>query len=326
MPRDNSVKTISIRLLLALLVIITLGTIGFLELENLSLVDSLYMTIITITTTGFGEVKPLSPLGRMFTIILMFLGIGVFFYAITQIFPVLVERRIRGRRRLIKNLKNHVIVCGYGSVGTEVVREISKDKKNKNIVIIDKDPEKISLARENDYLAIQGDVTSEEVLDKANIRKANFLITCVEDSSSAFCIMTAREFNSNIYAIAIARETSNINNLKRSGANQVLSPYHNIATKVDILLNNPVSSDIAEVIGELGGNHYFEKARVNEEIAGTTIRELSLREKTNTSIIAIGRNDDIKRPDPDMELKKDDQLFLMGSEKEVEKAINILAK
>ncbi|OKY79110.1 MAG: Kef-type K+ transport system, putative NAD-binding component [Candidatus Methanohalarchaeum thermophilum] len=323
---NSSVRNKTIEILALLFLITFVGTLGFHLLEGWSLFDSFYMTIITITTTGFEEVHPLSFSGRILAIVVMVSGISAFFYAIGQLFPLLVEKRIMRRKRLPKDIQDHIIVCGYGTIGTNVLKEISSRKDDKKIVVIDKDQDKVSMAREDGYWAVHGDVTDEEVLEKADVKTAGFLITCVDDSDNAFCIMIAKEFNEEIYSIAIARSTSNLKNLERAGADQVLSPYQDTASKVKVLIKNPVSSNIAEVISGLGGNNYFEKIDIGEKGEGETIRSLSLQERTNALVIAVGKGKRIARPTPDMELEKGDKLYVIGSEKEVEKAIDLLSK
>ena len=99
------------------------GAVGYIVIEGWSFMDALYMTVITLATVGYGEVHEISPEGRLFTVILIFLGVGFFLYVVGNVIQFLVEGRIRhvlGRRILdkqISKLKNHFIVCGYGRMG-----------------------------------------------------------------------------------------------------------------------------------------------------------------------------------------------------------------
>ncbi|MGD2187622.1 MAG: potassium channel family protein, partial [Desulfobacterales bacterium] len=114
------------------ILIIAAGTIGYMAIEGWSFIDALYMTVITISTVGFREVNQVSEGGRIFTIFLVFSGVGFTLYVAAAVVQFMVEGRIRiilGRRRLdkkIDRLKNHYIVCGYGRIGRVLCRHLKK--------------------------------------------------------------------------------------------------------------------------------------------------------------------------------------------------------
>ncbi len=109
-----------------------IGTAGYIAIEGWSLVDSFYMTIITLTTVGYSEVGEMSTAGRMFTVVILLLGVGKVFYGTATIAEVRFEERIRqifGRRKLVKELdrlENHHIICGYGRIGSTVAAEYAR--------------------------------------------------------------------------------------------------------------------------------------------------------------------------------------------------------
>jgi voltage-gated potassium channel len=125
-------------------------------IEGWGLIDSLYMTVITLATVGYGEVHEISQTGRVFTVVLIVLGVGFFLYVIGNVIQFLVEGRIRiilGRRKLdkqINELKNHYIICGYGRIGRVLCRYLSQ--RNLNVVVIEKDQERIPVLDEDDIL------------------------------------------------------------------------------------------------------------------------------------------------------------------------------
>ncbi len=126
-----------------LLIVIIVGTLGYMLIQNWSLFDSFYMTIITIGTVGFREVNNLNMAGRLFTIIIIVVGIGIGGYAIANVSAFIIEGHIqyvlRGRRmeKQIEKLKNHIIVCGYGKTGIEILDELKNYQKQ--FVIIEND-------------------------------------------------------------------------------------------------------------------------------------------------------------------------------------------
>ncbi|AGK62175.1 K+ transport systems, NAD-binding component [Archaeoglobus sulfaticallidus PM70-1] len=307
-------RAIAITIIL-LLITIAIGTIGFTVIEGWSLFDSFYMTVITITTTGYKEVYDLSYNGRFLAIFLMFFGIGVFFYSINLIIPTIVQRRLERWRKLLEKISDHYIICGYGVMGREIAQELVKVTNKDKIVIIDENMEKVSLARENGYIAIQGDSVEEDVLERARIKHAKALIACMNDSSNAFAIMSAKEMNPNIYTMAVARTPSGVKNTKRAGADYVLSPYSDTAKKAMVILSRQSAADFLEIISKVGKRFLLEKVQLsNKNLDGKKIKDLDLRRKTGATIVAVERKGDILIPDADLSLKFGDNLYLMGSE------------
>ena len=143
------------------LCIVIFGTVGYIIIEDWGVLDALYMTIITISTVGYSEVHQVSKAGRIFTIVLVFSGVGFSLYIAAAVVQFMVEGRIRiilGRRRLekkIDRMKNHYIVCGYGRIGRVLCRNLKR--KPLDLVVIDKNPELISVMDADGVLYISGD-------------------------------------------------------------------------------------------------------------------------------------------------------------------------
>ncbi len=109
------------------LTVLAMGTIGYMMIEHQSALNAFYMTTITVTTVGFSEAFPLSPVGKAFTMLLAFLGVGVILLIASEFARAVLDtdiRRIIGIRRdltMIKKLSNHIVVLGYGRMGHAVV-------------------------------------------------------------------------------------------------------------------------------------------------------------------------------------------------------------
>ena len=118
-----------------LIIIITVGTIGYVVIEGWSIVDALYMVVITLSTVGYKEAHPMSSGGQAFTIVLIIVGAGVGVYALGSVMRPIIEgemRKVLGRRKLekeIKKLKDHYIVCGFGRMGSYICRELKEKKQ-----------------------------------------------------------------------------------------------------------------------------------------------------------------------------------------------------
>src|SRR5215211_6603113 len=125
--------------------VLAIGTAGFAVIEGLSILDALYFTATTVTTVGFTEDRTLSAEGRIFTILLVLFGVGLVFYILTAMVAAIIEgdlRQVFGARRMkseIGRLKDHYIVCGYGRVGSEIVRELREHKLP--FVVVDNNPD-----------------------------------------------------------------------------------------------------------------------------------------------------------------------------------------
>ena len=318
-------KILLLRIISALFILIVGGTFGYVLIEGWDFFDALYMVIITITTTGYGEVKPLSSAGRVLSIILMVAGIGTFFYGLNVIIPALVGRRIERWRRVLDEIADHYLLCGFGEMGQEIATELSPKLDKSKIVIIDQDSEKISLARERGYLGLQGGPTNEETLLEAGVDRAKAIVATGGDSENAFTVMVAKDLNPEIYALAISQSETGTKNIRRAGADYVLSPYVDTAKKASALLNNPIAADLTEIVSEIAEVGMLQKVSLRKSsLAGETLQELNLRAKTGALIILIQRNGKIIRPTPDLELKIKDDLYLLGNEEELKSASRLL--
>ncbi len=137
---DRTAHLIIVVLLAVFLV--GLGTAGYMVIEDWDVLDSIYMTVITLSTIGYGEVNPVSPEGRIFTLVLIVMGVGFFLYVLGNVVQFLVEGRIRlilGRHILDKqigHMNNHYIVCGYGRMGRAFCRYLIQ--KNPKFLVVEK--------------------------------------------------------------------------------------------------------------------------------------------------------------------------------------------
>jgi len=210
--------------------VLVIGVVGFALIEDWSLTESLYMTIITITTVGFGEVKPLHDGGRLFTIFLILCGVVIWAYAFGSFSRLLLEGQLgdffdrRRTEKMIKSLKDHIIVCGFGRMGRLVSREIAREKVA--FVVLETDPGIIDELTDLGYLHINGDATEEDVLEAARVRHAKSLIAVLaNDAGNVYVVLTARALNPNLHIICRAENPGSEGKMKRAGATKVITPY-----------------------------------------------------------------------------------------------------
>jgi voltage-gated potassium channel len=199
-------------------------------IEGWPFIDALYMTVITISTVGFKEVNQIDGAGRIFTILLVFFGVGFTLYVAAAIVQFMVEGRIRiimGRRRLdkkIDRLKNHYIVCGYGRIGRVLCRHLRR--ANIDIAVIEKDSELIPVMDADGVLYIAGEAADENNLIKAGIERAKAVIAALAtDTDNVFLVLTARQLAPELLIMARSSQDTAKIKLRAAGADFVESPY-----------------------------------------------------------------------------------------------------
>jgi voltage-gated potassium channel len=182
-------------------------------IEDWTVMDSLYMTVITLSTIGYGEVNPVSQPGRIFTLVLIVMGVGFFLYVIGNVVQFLVEGRIRlvlGRHKLDKqigHLNNHYIVCGYGRMGRALCRYLIQ--KGLKFVVVEKNEDRIPVMNTDHVLYIAGEAAVEENLRKAGITRAsNLIATLGTDADNVFLVLLAKGLNPNLYVVARASQNA----------------------------------------------------------------------------------------------------------------------
>ena len=216
--------------LLSLLALIALGTIGYHLIEGWDFLDSLYMTIITLATVGYKEVQNLDPPGKVFTIVLIFFGVSIVFWAVASLFETIVSEQLwhtlmrRKMQGQIDKLRDHYIICGFGRMGQEISRVFQSS--NVPYTVIEINPAQIPKLIEWGVPFIEGNASDDKVLTAAGILRAKGLVTvAATDEENVFITLTARGLNPNLFIVARSILEGNEGKLKRAGANRVMSPY-----------------------------------------------------------------------------------------------------
>lgn len=300
-----------------LLVIITFGTSGYVLIENYTAVEAFYMVIISITTVGFGEVKPLSDIGRLFTAVLILIGIGSIGFIGTSIVESVIQRIWTGRAGLLKmkkkinKLKSHFIVCGFGRVGEAAVEEFEKQKAS--YVVIEPNHELCEKMTDKGYLFIQGDATREEALLEAGIKSAKGLLALLSsDPNNLFIALTSRELNPTLHIIARGEEKTSEKRILQAGADRVISPFltagrriaDDILTDTGILKVKPVDSASSEMIPQ------WISVQEGSGMIGQTIRKVSEEMGRDVIGLRVLHNDYIY-PDPETVINSKNMLLVI---------------
>ena len=318
-------KDLTIRYFLIVIFIISLGTSGYYFIEeDWSLLDSFYMTIISITTVGFQEVHGLSPLGRIFTIFIIFLGIGIVATLGTQAAKLIIAREISGilggkkmENRIMK-MKGHYIVCGYGRIGSSICNELNKT--DLSLVIIEVDDILIEQAVNKGYCVLKGNATNDDTLKDAGIDRASGVVAALsEDSDNLFISLAARELNPKIMIISRCEEHGIENRILRAGADIVVSPLKLGGQQIAQMLTQKLDSSMH---GSVFNESINLKGYSLQTFSNSKKKEITIADAVSESgaicAIAVEHEDGtvISRPDDNMKISSNDLVFIFTKDAE----------
>jgi len=326
---------------IALIVIIFSGVGGFMIIEDYSLIEAIFMTIITISTVGYQEVHNLSDTGMLFTSLLILFSIGFFGYFLTSITRIFIDGEYKKliklylRNKKISKLKNHVIVCGFGRNGRQSVIDLLKI--GEKVVIIDNENTVINevinegIIKNKNVTVVHGDASYEETLFKVNIEKAKaMIITLPNDAENLLIILTSRDINPNMKIISRASDEHSYSKLKRAGANNVIMPDIVGGSRMAKLVSEPDTVEFLEMIMlREGVDVNLDEISCNDLAScfvNISISELDIRKKTGANIIGLkyGNGEYRFNPSGDRILRKEDKLFVLGKVEQVSKLKSLL--
>ncbi|MEE8399943.1 MAG: potassium channel protein [Desulfobacterales bacterium] len=319
---------------LLLLFIVAIGTAGYMALEGWDLFDALYMTVITISTVGFHEVHQVSYAGRVFTMLLVFGGVGFSLYVAAAIVQIMVEGQIRtilGRRRLdnkIKRLKNHYIICGYGRIGRVLYNDLRKS--GLDLVVIENNPETIPALDADGVLYLSGDASDEGLLIKARIDRAKCLVAALAtDIDNVFLVLTARQLSPDLIIIARASHDNAKAKLKAAGADRVESPYDMGAASMAQRILRPAVTNFLDLALAYEQNEIqMEEIPVNpsSDLVDVMLKDSGIRQEYNLILIAIRKADGRMEFNPSFEtiIGAGDTVVAVGEEEGLRKMEKVL--
>jgi len=313
--------------------VIVVGTAGYMLIEGWSFVDAFYMTAITITTVGYGEVHPLSTGGRLFTIFISFTGVGAIFYAFTLFMTLLaggtlVERRERKRlARMLENLNDHFILCGFGRMGEIIAREFAR--QDVPFVVIERDVDRMHLAMDQGFLAVEADASNEEVLRRVGIDRARGLIAAVStDAENVYAVLSARLLKPDLFIVGRAETEDARTKLRRAGADRVISPYHLGGLQLAQTALRPAVVDFVQLATSSENMDLnLEQVHIGpgSPLDGKSLIDAGLRQRFGVVVVGIRRKDGKMdfNPEPETAMRAGDDLVVLGragSLKELETA------
>ncbi|PER57185.1 potassium channel protein [Bacillus thuringiensis] len=298
--------------------VVILGTIGFMTIEEISLFQAFWMTVITVLTVGYGDAVPVTQAGKVFALLIIPVGVGIVTYAIGVVAAMIIEgnlfHAVRRKKmdKQIAQLKNHIIVCGCGRVGLQVVHELQEKKIP--FVVVDKDE---SVLEKGKLLYIHGDATEDQVLHHAGISKAAGLVAIVaNDAENVFITLTARGLNDAIKIVARSEKPETEEKLGRAGANKVINPSSMAGIHIAKGIANPLTVHyIDTVLYGIEQSFVIEEILVGKDsiLVGKSLLQSDVRNQFDVTILAILRNGDIiHNPTGQEKLQEHDMIIVFG--------------
>jgi len=321
--------------LIATFIAIGAGTAGYKLLggPEWSLLDAIYMTIITLTTVGFGEIQDLSanPYARILTIFIILFGMGSLLFVVSTVTGFIVEGELTnvfGRRKMLKeisNLKNHFIVCGIGDIGSTIVKELKLTKRD--FVVVDTDSEKLEkLSATENIRYISDDATRDDTLVNAGIHKAQGLITVLpDDKDNLFVTLTAKQLNPNLRIVSKGIDEHTIKKLKMAGADSVvLSNAIGGLRMVSELIRPAVVGFLDKMLRAQKGKSYrFEEVSIpaGSKFIGQTLSQANLLHNTRVLLVAMREKggDFVYNPESTSIIKDETVIVVMGESLETKR-------
>ncbi|MFM7616931.1 MAG: potassium channel family protein [Actinomycetes bacterium] len=303
--------------------VLTFGTVGYLVL-GLRPIDALYQTITTVATVGFREVVPFGTAERVFTMVLIVVGVGAVLYALGSLIETLIEGRLLetiGRMRMertIGSLRDHVIVCGWGRVGRAIAAEVVA--AGRPIVVVDDDAERLI---DCPHPTVHGDCTEDDTLERAGIAHASSLVAAVDvDAANSFITLSARAIRPDIFIVARVRSVDSEGKLLRAGADRVVNPQNIGSARMAAFVLRPHVAEFLDVVmHERDLEFRLEEIPIADgsPLAGRTLREAHLRDRTGALVLAVrdARGSFLSNPDPDVRIEPGQILIAIGTEEEL---------
>lgn len=303
--------------LVALTILLVVGTVGFVLIEEWTVLDALWMVVITLSTIGYGEVHELSQAGRLFTLLFIVAGIGVATRGLSDIARYVAEGGLvadllqRRHWREVQRMRDHYIVVGYGRLGREIVADLLHD--GAQVLVIDLDPADLP----EGVGQIVGDATHDDVLLDAGIQRARGLaIATPSDAVNVYITLSARQLHATLQITTRIEDDNAQTKAIRAGANGVLMPYHISGARMAQGLLRPGAS----MFVDHATTRHFDDLLIEDVILPQTtelsgpLRDLDLPHRHGVIVVAVchAGDDHLTTPEPDMTLGPGDTLVVVG--------------
>ena len=326
--------------LVLLQMIMLVGTLGYIIIDDFEILDAIYQTGITFTTVGFGEIAPISPLGRIFTITLIIFGFAIF----TLSTAILIDSVIKGRlfdlykeRNMlykIARLRGHFVIFYHN----EYTAQLAKQFRESHIpfVVVDPSPEIEKIAKENKYpYFIQDEPFKESSFLKSHLSSAKGAISLSKNiSENITLIASVRLYEKELgrrplLVISNAETNDDKERLIKLGADKVVATPSLMAKRVSAMAIRPdMENVLEEFLYKPDTPIDMEEVIVKEEswLVNNELKDVRLRDRMKVSVIGITERKGrfIQMPKGNYVIKANCKLLLVGNQKAIAKAKRLI--
>ncbi|MCF8106921.1 MAG: TrkA family potassium uptake protein [Desulfohalobiaceae bacterium] len=235
---------------------------------------------------------------------------------------------MKDAEKKIDSLHDHFIVCGFGRIGSVVAKELIRE--GFQAVVIEYDANLLEKMEEQHYLFVDGDASSDQILQKAGIQRAKAIITTLNtDAKNLYVTLSSRQLNPAITIIARAESEDSVQKLEYAGANKVLTPYLFGGLRMAQMVLRPSVINFLEMAMH-GENISLQMEELEltarSSLPGKNLIDSKLRSRFNLIIIAIkNQNGEMSyNPKAEVELQVGDTLIVVGTKPDLKEVKKIL--
>ncbi len=293
------------------------------------------MVLITISTIGFGEVEPLSAAGRIVTVLIIGGGLIVVQLTLQRLLRLLDSGYFRKMselrfHRVLRKMQDHVIICGFGRIGQEIAEQLLFEKIQ--VLIIELDPDRRNAAENKGFNVLLADATLDETLLMAGINTCRSLVvTLPNDAANLYVILSARGLNNESRLIARAESEEAANKLKLAGASVVVSPYVAAGRTMAATALRPIAVDFLDLLA--GSKFEIEEFLLTNDSskfkywANRSLSGMEIGRQSGAMILAIKDGINlIANPGSNFEIKPGQILIALGSKEQLFRLRKLLGK
>ncbi|KGG25744.1 MULTISPECIES: potassium channel family protein [unclassified Prochlorococcus] len=308
--------------ILALAVVIFAGALGYRLTEGWDWGDCLWMVLITISTIGYGEVEPLSQAGRLVTVLIIAGGVVVVQLTIQRAlrltesgyFRQLRELRFR---RVLRRMRDHVIVCGYGRIGQEIASKLQLEQVP--VLVVEIDPANKQAAEEQGLNVLQADATLDETLLEAGLDHCRSLVAALpSNAANLYVVLSAKSMRPHCRLISRADSEEAAVKLKLAGASVVVSPYVAAGRTMAATALRPLAVDFMDLLA--GSEYEIEEFQLSQDplkfskLSQRSLAKLQLGRRSGAMVLAIRDGESLMaNPSGEVELAPGQLLVVLGS-------------
>lgn len=304
-----------------------------------TLYDTVYWAVVTISTVGYGDISPQTVGGRLVAMVLILSGLGVLSFFVSIIVNAFSEQMnvLYANRTYaeLEHYKNFVIICGFGRVGQEIAWQLHKDRQQ--FIVIDKNLERIELAKQHNFLTLHDDAGKNKVLLNAGINRGATTVVCTtgDDVDNVYITLSSRYLNPKIRIISRVNDHNNVKKLEQAGADHIIQPFQIAGLLAAEYVGQPVA--VEAILGILQERKHIlmDTILVSEGslLDGKKIIEIGFEQRKLSLVGVISCNDLHKKhrnryhvkhqhfyfnPEPHFECQKGDILVVLGREMSIE--------